>query len=121
MKNKAMKIIAIAMIICIICTAFTSCAKVIKTEERTVNAVITDTYHKDKWLQPVFNGKTTTLITHSEKNYVYIEYDGVKETINSKEAYELYKDSIGKEIPVTLRLTYYDDGNIYRELIWMSN
>ena len=88
------------------------CAKVISEEEIQVKAEVIDVYYKPAWNQPVFNGKTTTIIHHSAQYKVTLEYEGEEYFLRSYSAYLKCKSSIGEYVDCNFRIVKYDNGNV---------
>lgn len=110
------KINSIILILLLVTLMFSGCAELVRSETTTVEAVVTDTYHRNAWMQPIRAGKVTTFVRHPAKNCVVVEYEEVTLTINDIDMYEQYKDKIGTTIQCELIVDYYDDGTCKRHL-----
>ena len=110
------RILAILLIVLLICS-LVGCAKCISTEYENVEVTIVDEYHKPMWIQPIFNGKTTTMITHPAVWRIIVEYDGVEYTISSSKTYNKYKDKIGQIAIGELEIKTYDDGTVKYDIV----
>ena len=93
------------------------CAKLINTEYENVEVNIIDEYHKGMYITPVFNGKTTTMITHPAVYRITVEYNGVEYTISGSDTYNKYKEKIGQTATGTLEIRTYDDGTVKYDII----
>ena len=110
------KINSIILILLIVTLMFSGCAELVRSETMTVDAVVTDTYHRNAWMQPIRAGKVTTFVRHPAKNCVVVEYEEVTLTINDKDVYDQYKNNIGAIVQCELVMDYYDDGTCKRYL-----
>ena len=88
------------------------CAKLVSTEYKNVEVNIVDEYHRGMYITPVFNGKTTTMITHPAVYRITVEYNGVEYTISGSDTYNKYKEKVGQTVVGTLRIRTYDDGTV---------
>lgn len=88
------------------------CAKLVSTECENVEVNIVDEYHKGMYMTPVFNGKTTTMITHPAVYRITVEYNGVEYTISGSDTYNKYKEKVGQTATGTLEIRTYDDGTV---------
>lgn len=93
-------------------SSFAACAKVISTKEEIVQVKIVDEYYRAQWMQPIRAGKVTTFVIHPARYVITVEYNGVNYDINDREAYNLYKTSIGEYVEGFLTITTYDDGTV---------
>lgn len=110
------KIIAIICSIIII-LSFASCAKLVSTDYEDVEVLIVGKYHRAMWVQPIYNGKTTTLITHPAVWHITVEYDGTEYTVSGSNTYNKYKDKIGQTVMGKLEINTYDDGTVNYDII----
>ena len=69
------------------------------------------------YMTPVFNGKTTTMITHPAVYRITVEYNGVEYTISGSDTYNKYKEKVGKTTIGTLEIRTYDDGTVKYDII----
>jgi hypothetical protein len=90
---------------------------VIDTEEHNVQVVITDSYHRNSWMQPIHCGKTTTYIRHPAVYRIIVEYDSVAYYIDDFDIYTAYKDRIGDTVDAVLKTCTYDDGSVKHNII----
>ena len=88
------------------------CTKLVSTECENVEVSIVDKYYRGMYLTPVFNGKTTTFITHPAVYRITVEYNGVEYTISSSDTYNKYKEKVGQTAIGTLEIRTYDDGSV---------
>lgn len=93
------------------------CAKCISTEYESVEVVIVDKYHRAMWMQPIRAGKVTTMVTHPAVWRITVEYNGVKYTVNGRDAYNKYKDKIGQTTIGELEIRTYDDGTVKYDIV----
>ena len=98
----------------IVCLMFSlvGCAKLVNKECENVEVSIVDKYHRGMYMTPVFNGKTTTMITHPAVYRITVEYNGVEYTISGSDTYNKYKEKVGKTTIGTLEIRTYDDGTV---------
>ena len=92
--------------------ALSGCAKLVNTEYQKVEVIITDKYHRGMYITPIFNGKTTTMITHPAVYRITIKYNGVEYTISGSDTYSKYKDKVGQTAFGTLEISTYDNGTV---------
>ena len=92
--------------------SLTGCAKLVNTECESVEVSIVDKYYRGMYMTPVFNGKTTTMITHPAVYRIAVEYNGVEYTISGSGTYNKYKEKIGQTAIGTLEIRTYDDGTV---------
>lgn len=93
------------------------CAKCISTETTTVQVKITDEYHRSMYVIPVYNGKTTTMVTHPAEYRITVEYDGSEYVISGRDVYDKYSDKVGEYTNGTLETKTYDNGMIKYNII----
>lgn len=111
------KTLTILLAMLIVTFSLVGCAKCISTETSTVQVKITDEYHRAMYITPVFNGKTTTMITHPAVYRITVEYDGVEYDISGSDTYNKYSDKIGEYTNGTLQTKKYDDGSVRYDII----
>lgn len=111
------KTLTILLAMLIVTFSLAGCAKCISTETSTVQVKITDKYHQAMYITPVFNGKTTTMITHPAIYRITVEYDGVEYDISGSDTYNKYSDKIGEYTNGTLQTKKYDDGSVRYDII----
>lgn len=111
-KTRFFRVAIIIAALLIAMSSFTACAKVISTKEEVVQVKIVDEYYKAAWSQPVRIGKVMSAIYHPAQYVITVEYNGVTYDINDREAYNLYKTSIGEYAEGFLITTTYDDGTV---------
>lgn len=107
------KIIAGIMSLCSI-FCFTGCKEVVDIERMTVEATVTDKYHRGMWLQPVHAGEVTTIITHPAVWRTTFHYQGYEVVVSGSEVYSQYE--IGDTVECELVTYYYDDSSIENKL-----
>lgn len=95
----------------------TGCAELVSTETITVDAEISQTYHRAYYVTPMKIGNVTTQITHPASWSTYVMYEGKEYKIGTKEAYNLCKGREGETIKATFNIKTYDDGSIVYNLI----
>ena len=77
-KKHNQKVLCMVSVLFILIFTLSGCAKCISTETTTVQVKITDEYHRSMYVIPVYNGKTTTLVTHPAEYRITVEYDGIE-------------------------------------------
>ena len=92
--------------------SLTGCAKLVNKECKNVEVNIVDEYHRGMYMTPVFNGKTTAMITHPAVYRITVEYNGVEYTISGSDTYNKYKEKVGQTATGTLEIRTYDDGTV---------
>ena len=112
-KDKHMrKRILTFLVFVILIFSLTGCAKLVNKECENVEVSIVDKYHRGMYVTPVFNGKTTTMITHPAVYRITVEYNGVEYTISGSDTYNKYKEKVGQTATGTLEIRTYDDGSV---------
>lgn len=104
------RILCVIFLSLIIAFVLVGCAKCISTETSTVQVKITDEYYHCAHTTPVFNGKTTIIITHPATYKITVEYDGGKYSIFDMRTYNKYHDRVGEYVSGTLEKKKYDNG-----------
>ena len=102
---KKIFILLLTIILLIFCTG---CAEAISEDRIEVEATVTSIYHKEAWLQPIYNGKSFTYVPHPARWEVTFTYKEYSVTIDDKTVYDLYKE--GDLVICVLITTYYDNG-----------
>lgn len=69
------------------------------------------------YITPVFNGKTTTMITHPAVYRITVEYNGVEYDISGSDTYNKYSEKIGEYTNGTLQTKKYDDGTVRYNIV----
>ncbi len=110
------KLLILVLITSLLLPCLVSCAELINAETQEVDATVTDVYYKKKWVQMIYNGKTTTPIVHRAQYKITLTYKNVTLTVDNKEFYDIYKDKVGSTVKCDLITEYYDDGTIRRTL-----
>lgn len=116
MKKLFVALLTLVLIVTV-CFVFTGCAKVIDIQEERVEVKIVDSDHTGAWIQPIRAGKVTTYIHHSAKYEIMVEYNGNIYTVDNKDTYNKYKDSIGECIDAVLETQIYDNGKVHYSII----
>ena len=114
MKKKILYSLALLLAFMFI---LTGCAKCISTETSTVQVKIIDEYHRAMYITPVYNGKTTTMITHPAVYRITVEYNGVEYDISGSNTYNKYSDKIGEYVDGILETKKYDDGTVRYNIV----
>lgn len=97
--------------------SLTGCAKLVNTEYKNVEVEIVDEYHRGMYITPIFNGKTTTMITHPAIYQITVRYNNVEYDISSRDTYEKYCDKVGQLIVGVLEICTYDNGTVKCEIV----
>ena len=111
-KKHNQKVLCMVSVLFILIFTLSGCAKCISTEITTVQVKITDEYHRSMYVIPVYNGKTTTLVTHPAEYRITIEY-----VISGRDVYDKYSDKVGEYTNGTLETKTYDNGIIEYDII----
>ena len=90
----------------------TSCRKLISTEYKDAQVVLTNAVYKHAFIQVIPIGKTPIVIHHPEKNYIFISYEGQEYSLNGKEYYEKYFEMIGCDLIAVFEVKTYDNGKV---------
>ena len=106
------KRILVFLMFMIMILSLVGCAKLVSTEYENVEVNIVDEYHKGMYTTPVFNGKTTMMVTHPAVYRIIVEYNGVEYTISGSDTYNKYKEKVGQIAIGTLEIRTYDDGTV---------
>lgn len=99
------------------CLLLSGCKKLISTTNYTVQVKIVDKYHRAKYITPVFNGKTTTMIAHPAVYQITVEYKDVDYDISGYDTYNEYSNRIGEYVTGILEIKEYDDGSETHKII----
>ena len=111
--------VALLLLIFVI-VSMTACAKCIATREETAEVVITETYYRPAWTQPVWNGKFFVPIRHPAVYRVTVMYEDVEYVMSGREVYDIFVNRIGDTAVATFEVRTYDDGTLKRELIKLT-
>lgn len=114
MKLKCFCIIVMTLLL------FSGCAKVVSTEQATVQVKIVDEDYSGAWMQPIYNGKTWTYIHYSAQYEITVEYNGVNYTIDNYSTYNKYCDKVGEYANGILETKTYDDGTVKSKIIGLE-
>lgn len=96
------------------------CAKCVSTEYEDVEVRIVDGYHRGSWMQPIFNGETTTYITHPAVGHITVEYEGVEYTVGGSDTYHRYIGKIGQTVTGVLEIRKFDDGTVTYDVVGLG-
>lgn len=116
-KKHNRKVLCMVSVLFILIFTLSGCAKCISTETTTVQVKITDEYHRSMYVIPVYNEKTTTLVTHPAEYRITVEYDGIEYVISGRDVYDKYSDKVGEYTNGTLETKTYDNGMIEYDII----
>ena len=116
-KKHNQKVLCMVSVLFILIFTLSGCAKCISTETTTVQVKITDEYHRSMYVIPVYNGKTTTLVTHPAEYRITVEYDGIEYVISGRDVYDKYSDKVGEYTNGPLETKTYDNGIIDYDII----
>lgn len=119
-KKHNQKVLCMVSVLFILIFTLSGCAKCISTETTTVQVKITDEYHRAMYVIPVYNGKTTTLVTHPAEYRITVEYDGIEYVISGRDVYDKYSDKVGEYTNGTLETKTYDNGMIEYDIIGLD-
>lgn len=107
-KRLNMLLLAFAFVILL-----TGCAKLVSEEEFTQPVIIIKTYYRATWVQPVYNGKFFTVITHPAEYEATIETPtGVQYTLYTETAYDFCKGRGGMVVLGVFTKSTYDDETV---------
>lgn len=110
------RLLAIMLFVVVIIT-MVGCAKLVKTEETTVEVTIVDSYHRAAWSQPMMAGKVMTVIHHPAQYRIDVVYNDVEYSISGSTTYHTYKDMVGETVSATLETRTFDDGTVKYDII----
>lgn len=96
------------------------CAKVVSTETKDVEVLVTEKYYRGAYVSPVSTGKTVTLVTYPSVYKITVEYNGVEYTLKGSDTYNKYKNMVGQNAMAVLEITAYDDGEIKEKIIGLK-
>ena len=108
------------LVVCIV-FSLTGCAKFVSSEYRNVEVEITDEYHRNMYVTPIFNGKTTTTIIHPATYCITVEYNSIEYDISGRDTYEKYYDKVGQSITGVLEIRTYGNGTIKYEIVGLKD
>lgn len=91
-------------------------AKETHRETEIVNAVVTGVDYDPPRMQPMMVGKVMTIRRIPADYDIFVEYEGITKTLDSKELYELYENNIGGTIEMELITIFYDNGETRQRL-----
>lgn len=111
-----MKKLLLLLLLTTLLLCSTSCAKLISTDTKEVEATITSVYYKKAWTQMVYTGKTMVPINHKAQYKVELTYENVTLEVDNKSFYDACKDKVGSTVKCDLITEYYDDGSTARTL-----
>ena len=80
--------IFIPLMILLICS-LAGCAKVVKTEESTVQVKITDEYYQNAYMTSVYNGKSFTFVPHPATYRITVQYNGEEYSVSGEAVYAM--------------------------------
>lgn len=84
----------------------------VSIEYKDVEVVVTNSYYRPMWRQPVKCGKTTAYILHPAIYRISVTYNGAEYTVSGSDTYRKYKNRVGEMVTGTLEERRYDNGNI---------
>lgn len=100
----------ICFILCILfLLSLIGCKKCVDTQYSSVTVKVVDEYHRAAYITPIFNGKTTTIITHPAVYKITVEYNGKEYAISGSDTYNKYSNKIGESVTAILETKIYDD------------
>ena len=105
---------ALLILLLVLVLSLSSCKTVVEYQYQEVDALITDTYHRDGYLLPA--GKI--MVWHPSVNEVTLQYGEITTTIDNFELYSICLNRIGDTAPCILVTEIYDDGSQKQFLKW---
>lgn len=108
----------ICLLLLVVALLMTGCAitKEVSREVELVDAVVTGVDYDPPSSRPLMVGKIIT-IQHIPADYdVFVEYNGVTATIDSKELYNYYENRIGETIQMEYITITYENGEVRYKL-----
>lgn len=111
------KIITTIALIFIMMFTLVGCREVVNVETQEVEVHIIDEYHRGTYMTPVYNGKTTIMVTHPAVYKITVEYEGVEFVLSGRDIYNEYSDKVGETTMGTLKITTFDDDSIDWDII----
>lgn len=102
----------ICLLLLVVALLMSGCSITKETHRETVmvDAVVVSCDYDPPWYQPVWTGKTASMIYHPADYDVTVEYDGMVATFDSETLYNAYKNRVGTTIKVNLVTIYYENG-----------
>ena len=104
------KLVAGGMAFCIM-FCMTGCGKkVVNTESIVVEATVVDKDHSPQWTQPIWTGKSITVVVHPATWATTFQYEDYEVRVSGSKTYHQYH--IGDTAQCELVTYYYDDSSI---------
>ena len=100
---------------CLMAISLTGCAKEVGRKTEDVKGTVINVDYKKAYTTyvPYYNAATKTTMLrpqHHPADYdTYIDYDGYIYELDSKEAYVICKNKVGKEVDCEYTTIYYDN------------
>jgi len=108
----------ICLLLLVVALLLTGChiAKEVSREVELVDAIVTSVDYDPPRNQPMMVGKIMTF-QHIPADYdIYVEYNGIIASIDSKELYEYYENRIGETIQMEYITITYNTGEVRYKL-----
>lgn len=86
------------------------CAKLVSTENSTVQVKIVDAYYKSPYTTFMYINNMLIPQTNPAEYKLAVRYNGVRYWFDNKNIYEKYSNRIGEYTSGTLETRKYDDG-----------
>jgi len=86
--------------------------KCISTEQKTVEVIIVDEYHRSSYMTPMSAGKVIIMHRHPAVYQITVKYNDTEYTIDEEDTYNRYKNKIGETTTGTLEIRTYEDGSV---------
>lgn len=111
------KLITTIALIFIMMFTLVGCREVVNVETQEVEVSVVDEYYRGSYITPVYNGKTTIMITHPATYKITVKYEDVEFVLNGRDIYNEYSDKVGQTTMGTLKITTFDDGSIDWDIV----
>ena len=108
MRKKIRGIVVLLLVISLL----TGCAKCIDVQTSEVEVTITDVYHHSSYTTMQYSAATKTMMphTHPAVYRVTVTYNGADYYFHGAATYKRCKNKLGEQIPAVLETRLYDDG-----------
>ena len=102
----------LVLVVIVMVTVFTGCAKVVSEETFTSSVIIVDVDYDPAITIPMKSGNVTIMQTRPADYDVTVEYAGVEYNVDGASDYRLAKDNVGSSMLAKIVKTRYEDGTV---------